>query len=134
MDALLLSQWIAALDAISYYDLFRVQPSASFDELRAAFHQFAEDFHPDAHSGRSPGEQAAVARIYKRGSEAWRILSDEGLRARYDDALSHGILRPEDLIVERDSLRPSMPPPTTPTGPPIGPARPLVDQLRAPPA
>jgi curved DNA-binding protein CbpA len=131
MDAFLLHQWLAALDQISYYELFRVSSTATHDELRAAFHAFAEDFHPDAHAGRPPSEQAAVARIYKRGSEAWRILSDDGLRARYDDALAHGILRPEDLIVERDSMRPRTGPPSMS---PPGMARPLADQLRAPAA
>src|SRR5262249_29424236 len=102
------------------YDLFRTHPKASFDELRAAFHLFAESFHPDVHSGRHPNEQEAIGRIYRRGSEAWRVLSDPALRARYDEALANGILRPENLIVEMEGF-----------GPGAGPRR-LVDQVRSP--
>ena len=105
MDTLALRQWLAALDAISYYDLFRTQPTATHDQLRAAFHLFAETWHPDAHRWRHPNEQQAIGRIYRRGTEAWRVLSDPALRARYDEALKNGILRPEDLIVEMERPR-----------------------------
>lgn len=103
MDALAIRQWLAALDAISYYDLFRVAPNATFDDLRAAFHGFAESFHPDVHRWRHPNEQAAIGIIYRRGTEAYRVLSEPALRARYDLALANGILRPEDLIVEMET-------------------------------
>lgn len=103
MDGIAIRQWLAALDAISYYDLFRVARNASFDDLRSGFHTFAESFHPDVHRWRHPNEQAAIGIIYKRGTEAYRVLSDPGLRARYDVALANGILRPEDLIVEMET-------------------------------
>ena len=129
MDRGAIRQWLAVLDHISYYDLFKADPKATYDELRAAFHVFAEAFHPDAHCGRSPNEQEAIGRIYRRGTEAWRVLSDDGLRARYDEALANGILRPESLIVEMDGAGPrSFVPGSTPS---IGPKR-LVDQLRFP--
>src|SRR6202000_1396240 len=71
-------------------------------ELRPAFHEFAETWHPDSHRWRHPNEQAAIGRIYRRGMEAWRVLSDPTLRTRYDEAVKNGILRPENLIVESD--------------------------------
>ena len=125
MDGLALRQWLAALDSISYYDLFRAPPRATYDELRAAFHLFAETFHPDAHRGRHPNEQAAIGRIYRRGTEAWRVLSDPTLRARYDEAVANGILRPENLIVEMDGPRSLAPPPSAGGGR-------LIDKVRAP--
>jgi curved DNA-binding protein CbpA len=125
MDGLALRQWLAALDSISYYDLFRAQPRATHDELRAAFHEFAETFHPDAHRWRHPNEQAAIGRIYRRGTEAWRVLSDPTLRARYDEAVANGILRPENLIVEMDGPR-SLAPPANAAG-----GR-LIDKVRSP--
>lgn len=54
MDSDAIRQWLAALDSISYYDLFRVAPSASPDALRDGFHAFAESFHPDGHQWRHP--------------------------------------------------------------------------------
>jgi DnaJ-class molecular chaperone len=103
MDGLAIRQWLATLDAISYYGLFRIPQNATFDDLRSAFHSFAEIFHPDVHRWRHPNEQAAIGIIYRRGTEAYRVLSDPGLRARYDIALANGILRPEDLIVEMET-------------------------------
>jgi curved DNA-binding protein CbpA len=107
MDDVALREWLAALDALSYYDLFRAAPNASHDDLRSSFHAFAETFHPDGHLWREPHEQAAIGQIYRRGAEAWRILSDPALRARYDEALANGILRPENLVVQGE--RPSSP-------------------------
>jgi curved DNA-binding protein CbpA len=124
MDGVALRQWLAALDSISYYELFRVEPTVTHDELRAAFHAFAESFHPDAHRWRHPNEQAAIGKIYRRGTEAWRVLSDPTLRARYDEAVANGILRPEDLIVEKE-------PPRSLASPASAGGR-LVDKVRSP--
>lgn len=103
MDAGAISQWLAVLDSISYYDLFRVTKEASPDAVRDAFHAFAETFHPDVHQWRHPNEQAAIGYIFRRGTEAYRVLSDPQLRVRYDEALANGILRPESLVVEMDA-------------------------------
>jgi DnaJ-class molecular chaperone len=127
MDAHALQQWLEALDVISYYDLFRAPAKATHDELRAAFHAFAETFHPDTHRWRHPNEQAAIGRIYRRGMEAWRVLSDPMLRARYDEALANGILRPENLVVGMDASR-SLAPPSNGSA---GGGR-LVDNIRSP--
>src|SRR5690349_19686223 len=120
MDGGAIRQWLAALDAISYYDLFRVPRDATPDALRGAFHSFAETFHPDVHSWRHPNEQAAIGYIFRRGTEAYRVLSDPMLRPRYDEALANGILRPESLVVEIDAPRATVPPGR------------LVDKVRAP--
>jgi DnaJ-class molecular chaperone len=105
MDGDSIRQWLAALDSISYYELFRVPPEAPSDAIRDAFHKFAESFHPDGHHWRHPTEQAQIGYIFKRGTEAYRVLSDPQLRKRYDEALANGILRPESLIVEPDGSR-----------------------------
>jgi curved DNA-binding protein CbpA len=106
LDAEAISQWLATLDSISYYELFGVSPDATPDVLRNAFHAFAESFHPDVHHGRHPSEQAAIGAIFRRGTEAYRVLSEPHLRVRYDEALAHGILRPEELVVDPDTTRP----------------------------
>jgi DnaJ domain len=117
MDGDAIRQWLAALDSISYYELFRVEPKATADDVRNAFHAFAESFHPDAHQWRHPTEQAAIGYIFRRGTEAYRVLSDPQLRFRYDEAVANGILRPENLIVETDGPRAaSMAPPNAAGG------------------
>ena len=105
MDADAIRQWLAVLDSISYYELFRIEAKATPDELRDAFHKFAESFHPDGHQWRHPTEQAAISYIFKRGTEAYRVLTDQQLRFRYDEAVANGILRPENLIVDLEGPR-----------------------------
>ncbi len=131
MDADAIRQWLAALDSISYYDLFRVSPKATPDDLRVAFHTFAESFHPDVHQWRHPSEQAALGYIFKRGTEAYRVLSDPQLRFRYDEALANGILRPESLIVDLDGPRSQAAAARGGVAPGGGSAR-LIDKVRTP--
>lgn len=129
MDAESINQWLAALDSISYYELFRVEREATADEVRSAFHSFAESFHPDVHNWRHPTEQAAIGYIFKRGTEAYRVLSDPGLRVRYDEALKNGILRPEQLVVDLDGPRSQSMMPAA--GPNAAGGR-LIDKVRSP--
>ncbi len=105
MDADALREWLDALDYLSYYDLFRVTPDASPDEVRNAFHAFAESFHPDVHQWRPPQELVVISYIFRRGTEAYRVLSDPLRRVRYNEALMEGVLRPESLLVDLDSSR-----------------------------
>jgi DnaJ-like protein len=119
MDADAIRQWLDALDEISYYDLLRVAQDASHDDIRRAFHTFAESFHPDVHRWREPSEQSAIGVIYRRGTEAYRVLCEPPLRTRYDEALMKGNLRPDELITEMDAV--------------TGSGRP-VDKLRSPAA
>lgn len=117
MDGDAIRQWLAALDSISYYELFRIERTATHDSVRDAFHAFAESFHPDSHHWRHPTEQAAIGYIFRRGTEAYRVLSDQQLRFRYDEALASGILRPENLILDADGPRSqSMAPPNAAGG------------------
>ena len=62
--------------------------------------------------GGTPTELAAICYIFKRGTEAYRVLSDPQLRFRYDEALANGILRPESIVLDPDGPRQqSMSPP-----------------------
>jgi curved DNA-binding protein CbpA len=128
MDGDTIRQWLAALDSISYYELFGIRPESTPDDIRVAFHAFAESFHPDVHQWRHPTEQAALSHIFKRGTEAYRVLSDPALRVRYDAAVKGGILRPEQLIVELESPRSQ---PFNPGGGAVGGTK-LSDKVRTP--
>jgi curved DNA-binding protein CbpA len=119
MDLDVISQWLNVLDTLSYYDLLRLQPDATVDDLKRAFYAFANDFHPDVHGGRPRQEREAIGVIFKRGTEAYRILSNPALRARYDQALLGGVVRPQSLS--------ALPPAYESTPPAAGR---LVDQVR----
>ena len=116
MDWEVIAQWLEVLDTLSYYEIFRVEQTATADELKSAFYAFATDFHPDAHAGRPRRERDAIAVIFKRGNEAYRVLGHPGLRARYDEPLARGEVRPQQIL--------SMPPPVeTVAAAPKGPDR-----------
>jgi len=85
MDREALVGWLSVIDQVSYYELLGVAPSSGQDQIRRAFHGFAATFHPDTHAVRPPDERAAVSRIFTRGTEAYRVLSDSAQRARYDE-------------------------------------------------
>jgi curved DNA-binding protein CbpA len=124
MDSDAIKGWLDVIDELTYYSLLSVLPDASPDALKQAFHAFAEDFHPDAHTGRTRDQRDSLALIFKRGNEAYRVLSDPALRARYDEIMSDG----ETHAVA--SKRSWAPPPTRDSTLP----RRLEDQIRSPSA
>jgi curved DNA-binding protein CbpA len=107
--------WLSVLDELTYYELFGVADSASPDDVRSAFHVFCDTFHPDRHLDLTGREREAVTTIFKRGTEAYVVLSDMALRAHYDAQLA---TRPSQRPI-RLSLSPlSRPPPARASGPP----------------
>jgi DnaJ-class molecular chaperone len=77
------------LDRIDYYTLLGVARDAPLAQIRDAFHKFAIRFHPDQHIDDSE-TQRRVLKVFKRGSEGYRVLLDPVLRARYDAAVARG--------------------------------------------
>ena len=61
-----------------YYDILGVPRDASNEDIKRAYHILAHQFHPDRPDGSE--------RRFKAVNEAYRILSDEKSRARYDHA------------------------------------------------
>ncbi len=86
-------RWSEVLDDSTYYELLGILDIADATAIKTAFHQFALAFHPDQHTGAKESLLEPVRRVFKRGAEAYRVLSDPGLRAKYDMALAQGHLR-----------------------------------------
>jgi curved DNA-binding protein CbpA len=82
----------AHLDDLDYYALLGLARGAGADAVRDAFHQFALKFHPDRYVDE-PARQSVALAVFKRGAEAYRVLNNPVLRARYDLALGRGALR-----------------------------------------
>jgi DnaJ-class molecular chaperone len=120
--------WLRVLDELSYYELFGIASEANPDEVRAAFHEFCDTFHPDRHVSRDFEERQALSAIFKRGTEAYLVLTDAGLRGHYDAQLS---VRPEGLP-QRMSFSPLSRPPSM-SNRAAGPGT-LEDSVRSPSA
>jgi len=90
-----LAAWADVLDEANYYEILGVLHIADAGAIRDAFHEFALAFHPDAQLDLGPEERKVVAQVFQRGVEAYRVLSADELRARYDLALAKGLLRLE---------------------------------------
>jgi curved DNA-binding protein CbpA len=94
--------WLELLDELDYYALLGVPRDGSRDEVHEAFRAFASTFHPDGHPGRAPREVSALDAIFKRGTEAFTVLTDAALRERYDAELGRS-----SLVPQRVSLMPT---------------------------
>ncbi len=79
-------------DALDYYVILGVPRDATPDAIRAAFHRFATRHHPDRQTGTFE-QRAMSSLVFRRGTEAYRVLMNAEQRARYDEALARGVTR-----------------------------------------
>lgn len=86
----------------SHYDVLGVTPTASYDDIRAAYHRRAQDLHPDRVAQRPPAEQDAARRGMQDLNEAWRVLRDESSRASYDAAMARAAAATTDAPTARE--------------------------------
>ena len=71
----------------TYYDILGIDPSATQEELRLAYHRRAQLLHPDHHAGASPDVIAEAERSLRELNDAWSVLSDPQRRRQYDASL-----------------------------------------------
>lgn len=119
----LIFAWLQVLDELSYYELFGIASEASTDEVREAFHEFCDTFHPDRHVTRSSEERHALSTVFKRGTEAYLVLTDGALRGHYDAQLT---VRPSGRPQRMGFSPLSRPPPSHASG-----ETPLDDAVRS---
>ena len=65
-------------DKRDYYEVLGVNRNASKDELKKAYRRLARQYHPDVNKEPGAGEK------FKEINEAYEVLSDDNMRARYD--------------------------------------------------
>jgi curved DNA-binding protein CbpA len=99
---------LAIIEEQSYYEILRVPSTATQAEMKAAFHEFALACHPDQYIDEPPEVAFAAGEVFKRGVEAYKVLTNADWRAKYDGALLKGKLR----FVPGEAEKPPAPPPT----------------------
>ena len=115
----------------NFYDLLSVAPGASADDIKKAFRRAIARYHPDKVQHLGKEFQQMAADIAADLTEAYRILMDPGLRAKYDTDLKGGdapasapALPPRPPAPAAEPARPSPPPPPADAPSPPPPPRP----------
>jgi len=126
-----LYEWADILDESTYYELLDLLELADEQAIRASFKKFSLAFHPDLYIDSSEDIRSLARRVFQRGAEAYRVLSDPELRSAYDLALAQGRLR---LTEPPSSLHPAPSSAARTTAPLASRARSLEDVARTPAA
>lgn len=69
----------------NYYELLEVSKNASPEVIEKVYKMFAKKYHPDL---QPPEKKEESAEMFKKISAAYEVLSDEKLRAEYDQKLA----------------------------------------------
>ncbi len=85
---------VSNLEDLDYYAILQLDSNADYIEIRTQFHECAQRYHPDRFlSAAFDEERAKIYSVYKRMTEAYRVLFDPELRVAYDEGLRGGALR-----------------------------------------
>jgi len=84
---------LAFIEEQSYYEILRVPSGAPADEVKAVFHEFTLACHPDQYVDEAPHVALTAGEVFKRGVEAYKVLTRPEWRAKYDAGLAKGRLR-----------------------------------------
>ena len=74
--------WLTA--AKDYYEVLDVGRTATFVEIKRAYHSLARRFHPDRFHKSEPALRGRIDSAFARIAQAYETLSDPSLRASYD--------------------------------------------------
>ena len=86
-------EWDSRIDQLGYEEILGVPVDSSVEACRQAYYRFAQAFHPDSHLDADPLLRIALTRVFQRGTEAYRVLTDPKLRARWVLARRQGAFR-----------------------------------------
>lgn len=76
------------IDELDYFQILKITPNCSAEELKSAYFKESREYHPDKYYTESPDIVKKVTTIFKRITEAYKILSDPDTRAIYTKSIS----------------------------------------------
>jgi curved DNA-binding protein CbpA len=103
----------------NFYDLLSVARGASADDIKKAFRREIARYHPDKVQHLGPEFQEMAADIAADLTEAYRILMDAGLRAKYDADLQGTSPDPAPRSTRPSAAASSAESPRQPAAPPV---------------
>lgn len=71
--------WLHIKSKKDYYAIFGLEKGCSVEEIRKAYRKLSLKIHPD--KNKAPGSEEA----FKKVSKAFKCLSDDDSRSRYDE-------------------------------------------------
>ena len=96
------------LQGANHYEVLGIQPTATAEEIKAAYIAAAKRFHSDAFAGQELGSARRVAEeLFARISEAHTALANQSSRANYDvyiDRKAKGLPTDVGAIVRGESI------------------------------
>jgi curved DNA-binding protein CbpA len=72
--------------AMDFYQILGVPPTASYEQVKAAYRVLARQYHPDLNPGMPHAEET-----FKMINVAYEVLKDPERRAKYDLLRAYGI-------------------------------------------
>jgi curved DNA-binding protein CbpA len=78
------------IKSLNYYELLGVQRDADLKTIKNSYTKLAKKYHPDKYSSKGdPDILQKVTEIFAKLSNAFKTLTDEGVKKEYDYTLDH---------------------------------------------
>ncbi|KAF6722710.1 DnaJ-like protein subfamily B member 9 [Oryzias melastigma] len=81
----------------NYYEILKVEKTATESQIKKAFRRLAVKFHPDKN------RSADAEKVFREMAEAYSVLSDKEKRRQYDSMGHEAFLENADTDQEQDS-------------------------------
>ena len=75
-----------------YYEKLEVSPDSTEEQIKESYRILAKMYHPDNHANSADNVKKLAGRKFNEIREAYRTLSDAGLRMKYDQKRLYGLL------------------------------------------
>jgi curved DNA-binding protein CbpA len=83
----ILEDMVAGFESASLYDILSIPPEANQEEVQAAYHQLAKQYHPDRFQSKNYSEETRrkAEQVFTHINKAYLTLKDPIFRADYDE-------------------------------------------------